>query len=72
MPPLMQNLYILTNPIGRLIDQTPIKTVNFHEQRAITPETQCNIDHYQTRDISGPEYEWAMKMSQWPMSHSFP
>ena len=23
------------------------------------------------RDISGPEYEWAMKMGQWPMSHSF-
>ena len=23
------------------------------------------------RDISGPEYEWAMKMGQEPMSHSF-
>ena len=22
-------------------------------------------------DISGPEYEWAMKMGQEPMSHSF-
>ena len=23
------------------------------------------------RDISGPKSEWAMKMGQWPMSHSF-
>ena len=23
------------------------------------------------RDISGQEYGWAMKMGQWPMSHSF-
>ena len=26
---------------------------------------------YKHRDISGPEYEWAMKMGQWSMSHSF-
>ena len=24
-----------------------------------------------SRDISGPKYEWAMKIGQWPMSHSF-
>ena len=23
------------------------------------------------RDISGSEYEWAMKMGHWPMSHTF-
>ena len=23
------------------------------------------------RDISGPKYEWAMKMGQWPTFHSF-
>ena len=22
------------------------------------------------RDISGPEYEWAIQMGKWPMSHS--
>ena len=25
----------------------------------------------QNRDISGPKYEWAMKMGQWHMSHAF-
>ena len=26
---------------------------------------------YVIRDISGPEYEWARQMGQWPMSYSF-
>ena len=27
--------------------------------------------HKENRDIFGAEFEWAMKMGQWPMFHSF-
>ena len=30
---------------------------------------QC-VSKEQSRVISGPEYGWAMKMGQWPISHS--
>ena len=29
-------------------DQTPSKMVYFYEQWAITPDSMCNMDHYQT------------------------
>ena len=34
--------------IGRFIDHTPSKSVNFHERRAIIPDGMVNTNNYQT------------------------
>ena len=43
----------------------------YHSSKNFSPNLPFPFQYWVIRDISGPEYERAKKVGQWPISHSF-